>query len=249
MMDRETGLTYMQQRYYDPQIGRFLSVDPVTANSGTGANFNRYWYANNNPYKFIDPDGRLGCTGSRIKSACDSMGMPFDAGTKSNRKAKQAEDSVRTISISNFEERYEEAWRALEPVVSGAKSRIFRSENGAAVWFSKLVQPITSRHMVEVIASILPVGKGFRLDDFDVSSRPNSMGLGVSVNNGAGFGVTWVHTHLSQSAVGDRWYSPFSAGDALNSRDFSQRAFVSLPNGDVYGLDPGGRPYQIWPIK
>lgn len=57
--DSATGLNYMQQRYYDPQIGRFLSVDPVTANSGTGANFNRYWYANNNPYKFTDPDGRL----------------------------------------------------------------------------------------------------------------------------------------------------------------------------------------------
>ncbi len=58
VMDGATGLTYMQQRYYDPMIGRFLSVDPVTANSGTGANFNRYWYANNNPYKFTDPDGR-----------------------------------------------------------------------------------------------------------------------------------------------------------------------------------------------
>ncbi len=60
VMDAATGLTYMQQRYYDPMLGRFLSVDPVTANSGTGANFNRYWYANNNPYKFTDPDGRLG---------------------------------------------------------------------------------------------------------------------------------------------------------------------------------------------
>jgi len=57
--DAATGLTYMQQRYYDPAIGRFLSVDPVTANSGTGANFNRYWYANNNPYRFTDPDGRM----------------------------------------------------------------------------------------------------------------------------------------------------------------------------------------------
>ncbi len=46
------------QRYYDPVIGRFLSVDPVTANGNTGGNFNRYWYANNNPYKFTDPDGR-----------------------------------------------------------------------------------------------------------------------------------------------------------------------------------------------
>lgn len=48
----------MQQRYYDPSLGRFLSVDPVTANPNTGTNFNRYWYANNNPYKFTDPDGR-----------------------------------------------------------------------------------------------------------------------------------------------------------------------------------------------
>jgi uncharacterized protein RhaS with RHS repeats len=50
----------MQQRYYDPGIGRFLSVDPVTADGNTGGNFNRYWYANNNPYRFTDPDGR--CT-------------------------------------------------------------------------------------------------------------------------------------------------------------------------------------------
>lgn len=37
---------------------RWLSVDPVTANASTGQNFNRYYYANNNPYKYIDPDGR-----------------------------------------------------------------------------------------------------------------------------------------------------------------------------------------------
>ncbi|MDE2381825.1 MAG: hypothetical protein KGL71_06400, partial [Xanthomonadaceae bacterium] len=58
VMDAASGLTYMQQRYYDPTIGRFLSVDPVTANSVNGSNFNRYWYAAGNPYKFTDPDGR-----------------------------------------------------------------------------------------------------------------------------------------------------------------------------------------------
>ncbi|MEA5668065.1 RHS repeat-associated core domain-containing protein [Stenotrophomonas sp. MH1] len=56
--DSLTGLTYMQQRYYDPQVGRFLSVDPVTAYSNPVGAFNRYWYANNNPYRFTDPDGR-----------------------------------------------------------------------------------------------------------------------------------------------------------------------------------------------
>ncbi|KRA21044.1 hypothetical protein ASD69_07070 [Lysobacter sp. Root604] len=58
VMDGATGLTYMQQRYYDPTLGRFLSVDPVTADGNGGSNFNRYWYANNSPYKFTDPDGR-----------------------------------------------------------------------------------------------------------------------------------------------------------------------------------------------
>lgn len=37
---------------------RFLSTDPVKADQKDGTNFNRYWYANNNPYRFTDPDGR-----------------------------------------------------------------------------------------------------------------------------------------------------------------------------------------------
>lgn len=58
VQDVASGLTYMQQRYYDPIAGRFLSVDPVAINSNTGRNFGRYFYAANNPYRYIDPDGR-----------------------------------------------------------------------------------------------------------------------------------------------------------------------------------------------
>ncbi|MCW2067374.1 UNVERIFIED_ORG: RHS repeat-associated protein [Stenotrophomonas maltophilia] len=56
--DSATGLSYMQQRYMDPQLGVFLSVDPVTAYDQPVGQFNRYRYANGNPYKFTDPDGR-----------------------------------------------------------------------------------------------------------------------------------------------------------------------------------------------
>lgn len=58
VQDAATGLVYMQQRYYDPMLGVFLSVDPVTAYSNPISQFHRYRYANNNPYKFTDPDGR-----------------------------------------------------------------------------------------------------------------------------------------------------------------------------------------------
>lgn len=59
VMDSATGLTYMQQRYYEADIGVFLSVDPIAVNTSTGWNFCRYCYAANNPYKFKDPDGRI----------------------------------------------------------------------------------------------------------------------------------------------------------------------------------------------
>ena len=42
-----------------PAHARFLSADPVPPDANAGANFNRYAYANNNPYAFKDPDGRL----------------------------------------------------------------------------------------------------------------------------------------------------------------------------------------------
>ena len=55
---RKIAAGHFVQRYYDPQIGRFLSVDPVTAFGGDMRHFNRYAYAYNNPYRFTDPDGR-----------------------------------------------------------------------------------------------------------------------------------------------------------------------------------------------
>ena len=56
--DAETGLVYMGARYYDPVAGRFVSPDPVIFDEKNIHSFNRYAYANNNPYKYSDPDGR-----------------------------------------------------------------------------------------------------------------------------------------------------------------------------------------------
>lgn len=58
VMDGATGLTYMQQRYYDQNIGHFLSVDPIPTSLVDGQRFGRYVYADGNPIKLFDPDGR-----------------------------------------------------------------------------------------------------------------------------------------------------------------------------------------------
>jgi len=52
------GLSYYGARWYDPQLGRFMGVDPKGFGEENVHSFNRYAYANNNPYRFVDPDGR-----------------------------------------------------------------------------------------------------------------------------------------------------------------------------------------------
>ena len=57
--EEATGLSYFGARWYDPVQGRFTAMDPVDWNEANPIHsFNRYAYANNNPFKFVDPDGR-----------------------------------------------------------------------------------------------------------------------------------------------------------------------------------------------
>ena len=50
-IDRDTGLYYFNARWYDPQLGRFITEDPIK----DGINW--YAYGSNNPLIYTDPTG------------------------------------------------------------------------------------------------------------------------------------------------------------------------------------------------
>ncbi|MFC1953475.1 RHS repeat-associated core domain-containing protein, partial [Chloroflexota bacterium] len=52
-----TGLYYYNARYYDPEIGRFISPDTIIPNPANPQSFNRYSYVLNNPLRYTDPTG------------------------------------------------------------------------------------------------------------------------------------------------------------------------------------------------
>ncbi|TDC48656.1 type IV secretion protein Rhs [Jiangella ureilytica] len=56
--DERTGLTNLGAREYDPEQGRFLSVDSIIDPSDPQQT-NAYAYANNNPVTMADPDGKF----------------------------------------------------------------------------------------------------------------------------------------------------------------------------------------------
>jgi len=56
--DKETGLYYLTTRYYDPEVGRFISADdPKYLDFQVVYGYNRYAYCNNNPVMGYDPEG------------------------------------------------------------------------------------------------------------------------------------------------------------------------------------------------
>lgn len=58
--DRETGLYYLNTRYYDPQTGRFINRDSVAYADASFLNgLNLYAYCNNNPVMYVDPNGQF----------------------------------------------------------------------------------------------------------------------------------------------------------------------------------------------
>ena len=57
--DDSSALYYYGARYYDPEIGRFITADAVIAYPNDPQCFNRYSYARNNPIVYIDPSGHF----------------------------------------------------------------------------------------------------------------------------------------------------------------------------------------------
>lgn len=58
--DTEFKLYYLQTRYYDPEVGRFISQDGINyADPETINGLNLYVYCSNNPVTFYDPSGHF----------------------------------------------------------------------------------------------------------------------------------------------------------------------------------------------
>ena len=71
--DRETGLYYLQSRYYNPEIGRFINADRYISTGVGILGYNMFAYCNNNPIRFVDYSGE--CVEAFLDDADDALGF------------------------------------------------------------------------------------------------------------------------------------------------------------------------------
>jgi RHS repeat-associated protein len=77
-VDDETGLVYMNDRYYDPVLAQFISADNIVPDPSDPQYLNRYAYARNDPINFSDPSGHVPVSWRvQLKKEIESRGRGY----------------------------------------------------------------------------------------------------------------------------------------------------------------------------
>jgi len=104
--DQETGLYYLQSRYYNPTICRFISADSIgfLGADGTPVSYNLFAYCSNNPVMYSDPAGTFALEGVLIYNVLIALCATVTAllggeiATEALNKANQKSYTVYTLS-------------------------------------------------------------------------------------------------------------------------------------------------------
>ena len=101
VFDQETGLYYLQSRYYDPEMGRFINADAYTSTGQGILGNNMFVYCNNNPVILTDSSGCAACV--CINDEVDMLDAPWrnagGGGGSSFRRTKNIYTQEKLVDV------------------------------------------------------------------------------------------------------------------------------------------------------
>jgi len=122
--DKETGLDYRGARFYDSDVARFLSLDPLATEYPS---LSDYVYVADNPLIFIDPDGRAPQDIIVPKEDQDFVLKNLHARTKARYTFNENNELIKDNSVEQGSDAYSE--KINQAIVSNNKMVIQKKQN------------------------------------------------------------------------------------------------------------------------
>ena len=138
--DEETGFYYLQSRYYDPTVGRFLNADGIIGANGGIEGYNMFAYCNNNPIIFADYNGFL-----RSYSVIVNDG---GSSSRNNSEEKSEDEYTKTytfyrktksIDIGSHTVEFEYTYQVDDTKIISAKIESYKLTETPSLFYSQIV--------------------------------------------------------------------------------------------------------------
>jgi len=178
------GLIHMNGRVYDPELGRFLSPDPVVQAPYNTQNYNRYSYVWNNPLSLVDPSGYY-CRGMGQDAMSQLMAQTAFASID-NMHMQAAMDTM--VSIN----RYQAVKAARQYRQDVATVRKWIDNNPDSSWSDSIAQ---------ALPGVFSLGQSNLTSGFDLDTTAMAKALAEDVAN-AGPAVDFLNGNFSARRYG-----------------------------------------------
>jgi RHS repeat-associated protein len=212
--DTETGFYYLQSRYYDPVIGRFINADSQLNGSKGFLGYNMFAYSLNNPVNMLDHGGN----------------KPGDLFDTMDGAARDAAIYMGLLSWEN-EWEYAVSFYCVTETVTITTTYINPNSFGANI-FSWLWNALFGGGMTRTTTKRVKVTKYTYTE-----AKTDKDGWRVTAPS-----VPWykervgdIHTHPFGSGKGKTW---FSIDDKAWADEYKIPIYVHGPNGEMRKYDP-----------
>ena len=242
--DTNTGFYYLKSRYYDPQIGRFLSPDTpellMELSTSSPVGLGLYTYCLNNPVNMVDKDGMIASYIINWVKRIANERMIAVIGTFYYRHCKSTIASAADAFL--LSRGYYLSQKLFHHAFWGNGKDVSKTVKDLAVRRLKASQPFMKR-----IKSILP-GRTiihYYLGEFEFSSKAISQ-----IDKDLYFAFHYAHFSVQGKKVNNRWNLRISVWDRYNFDNAelaSKLSFGSIANGFGWALEMSRMitPYNI----
>lgn len=134
--DSDSALVYMQARYYDPSIGRFLSVDLLGAEIDPGLVVDAYVYVDDNPLTNWDPSGLCAVD-------ADGGDCPSDPAPSPQKDVDPSKSGSQPKQITTLPEIKVQGQVSTAPI--GIPPPIFKPPAGKNIFRPSIVKPVVRK--------------------------------------------------------------------------------------------------------